>query len=55
MKKFKVYFEQVNWTVYEVEARDRESAINKASRMWEQCEGKSATVSSVETLKAETK
>jgi hypothetical protein len=51
MKKFKVYFEQVNWTVYEVEARTRESAIRKATREWEQNEGKNPTVASVEEAK----
>jgi hypothetical protein len=55
MRKFKVYFEQVNWTVYEVEAKNRESAINKATRLWVRCEGVSPTVASVEAAKGGTK
>jgi hypothetical protein len=31
---YKIYFEQVNQTMYEVVAEDEDSAITKARRMW---------------------
>ena len=34
MKKWKIWFDQVNQTVYEVEARTKDSAIFKAQREW---------------------
>ena len=32
--KYKVYFEQVNQTWYQVDAKDEEEAIVKAERIW---------------------
>jgi hypothetical protein len=34
MKKWRVWFDQVNQTVYEVDAESREDAIKKAERIW---------------------
>lgn len=32
--KFKIYFDQVNQQMYEIEAKDEEQAIEKASKQW---------------------
>ncbi len=34
MAKFYVYFDQVNQSRYQVEAKDRDEAIEKAQRIW---------------------
>lgn len=32
--KFKVYFEQINQQMYDIEAEDKEKAIEKAEKQW---------------------
>jgi hypothetical protein len=32
--KFKIYFEQINQQMYEIEAKDEEQAIEKAEKQW---------------------
>jgi len=34
MKKYTVFFEQINQVGYEVRANDREEAIKKAKKIW---------------------
>jgi len=48
MKTYEVFFEQVNYTKYEVKASSREDAINKAAKAWRAEYGKYPTVSAVQ-------
>lgn len=48
MKKFEVFFQQINYVCIDVEARDRESAEAKATAIWKREYGQ-PTVTGVQT------